>query len=233
MSTLIIPDGKKTGCQLRTTRPGQLCSLFAEKIPVIPVAQWGDLIGEVELRSCVTQVLDQDGVGSCATESTSQAVMIARKLEGQDFVLLNPWSIYATTSGGVDNGSSIDENLAFARDYGICPESVWPRSKGWRAKPHADAMAVAKEYRIGEFYDLGTTAEIGTALLLGFPVVFGWQGHSCVLTQLLTTTVAEYCNSWAPTWGDEGFGQIKLSSVNFGYGAWALRTAIINARTDV
>jgi hypothetical protein len=233
MTQLIIPPGKKTGCLPRASRPGQWCSLFGERIPVIPVAQWGDLIGEVELRSCVSKIKDQDGVGSCATESTSQAVEIVRQVEGQPWVELNPWSIYWNTSGGSDNGSSIDENLVYARDYGICPESIWPREKGWKAKPSAEALTAAKEYRIVEFYDVGTTEEIGTALLLGFPVVFGWQGHSCVLTQLLTVTTAEYANSWAPSWGDNGFGSIKLSAINFQYGAWALRTATINAKVDV
>lgn len=229
-SILIIPDGKKTGCKPRMSKPGQWCPLFGEKVPTIPVGEWENLIGEIELRSCVTNIKDQDGVGSCATESTSQAVEIVRKLEGQEYVELNPWSIYSTTSGGRDQGSSIDENLIYVQAHGICPESVWPRSKGWSAKPSAEALEVAKLYKIEEFYDISTVAEVGTALLLGFPVVFGWSGHSCVLTQLLSTTTAEYANSWAPSWGDAGFGQIKLSAINWSYGAFAVRTATVNAK---
>jgi hypothetical protein len=227
---LIIPEYKKTGCKTRTFRPGTVCSLFGEKIPVIPVSDWSSLIGEVELRSCVTGIKDQDGVGSCAAEGTTQALEIVRKLAGEEYVELNPWSAYATTSGGVDQGSSIDENLMFVRDFGICPESVWPRSKGWRTKPTTTAMDAAVPFKLIEFYDIGTTEEVGTALLLGFPVIYGWQSHCCVLTQLLTTTVAEYANSWSPNWGDEGFGQINLSAINFSYGAFALRTAVINAK---
>jgi hypothetical protein len=167
---------------------------------------------------------------SCATESTSQALEIVRAFEGQDYVELNPWFMYHTTSGGRDNGSNIDTNLEFVRDKGVAPESIWPRSKGWRATPSADAVEAAKLYRIEEFYDIATIEEIGTALLLGFPVVFGWQSHSCVLTQLLDTTTAEYANSWSPQWGDQGFGKIKLSSINFNYGAFAVRTAAWNAK---
>lgn len=227
MTPLVVPDGKKTGCLLRNTRPGDLCSLFGEKINVIPAAEWPELIGSVELRSCVTKIKDQDGVGSCATESTTQAVEIVRRFEGQEFVELNPWSIYWYTSGGRDSGSSIDENLAYVREKGIAPESAWPRSKGWKSRPSAEAMEAALQYRIDEFYDVTSIAEAGTALLLGFPVVFGWSGHSCVLTQLLNTTTAEYANSWAPTWGDNGFGQVRLSSINFGYGMFALRTVTV------
>ncbi len=221
---LIIPDGKKTGCNIRRTRPGELCPLYTKNVPTIPTGEWPALIGKVELRSCVNQILDQDGVGSCATESTSQATMIIRHVAGQPFVLLNPWSIYWYTSDGRDQGSNIDENLAYVRENGICPEAVWPRSKGWNTKPSAEALEAAKEYKIIEFYDCGSIAEIGSALLLGFPVVFGWQSHSCVLTQLLSTTKAEYANSWGD-WGDKGYGYDDIRIVNWGYGAWCLRTA--------
>lgn len=224
MSTLIIPDGKKTGCLPRVSKVGGVCPLLSDRVKTIPVGEWPGLIGEVELRSRVTKIKDQDGVGSCATESTSQGVEIVRAWSGKPYVELNPWFIYQTTSGGSDRGSSIDENLEFVRANGIAPESIWPRSKGWRTRPSEEAKAAALEYRIDEFFDITTTEEIGTALLLGFPVVFGWQGHSCVLTQLLSTTEAEYANSWAPTWGDQGFGRIRLSSINFQYGAFAIRT---------
>ncbi len=226
---LIIPDGKKTGCLPRTSRVGEWCPVMDDVIPTIPKSNWGDLLGKVELTSRVSKIKDQDGVGSCATESTSQAIEIVRSYNGQKWVELNPWFIYHTTSGGRDQGSSIDENLRFVRQYGVAPESVWPRSKGWREAPTEAAKEAALEYRIDEFYDLQTTEQIGSALLLGFPVVFGWNGHSCVLTELLTSSTAKYANSWAPTWGDNGFGTINLSSINFSYGAWCVRTVAINA----
>jgi len=220
---LIVPDGFATGCLPRAAKPGYWAPLFGERVKVIDPDEWPKLIGETELLSFVRKIKNQGSVGSCATESTSQAVEIVRNWEGQEWVELNPWFIYHTTSGGFDQGSSIDTNLRFVRDNGIAPESVWPRSKGWQATPSADAREAAKLYRIEEFYDITTTAEIGTALLLGFPVVFGWSGHSCVMTQLVNQTTAEYANSWG-NWGDQGFGQLRLSSVNFNYGAFAVRT---------
>ncbi len=219
---LIVPPGKKTGCLPRVSQFGEMCEPFASAIEVIPRDKWAGLIGKVDLRPQVKVVLDQDNVGSCATEATAGAAMIVRSVAGQPHVLLNPWSIYRVTSGGSDRGSNIDSNLVFARDTGILPEEYWPRSKGWRATPPSGWEQVATKYRIAEFFDCANSAEIGTALLLGFPVVFGWQGHSCVLTSLLSTTVAAYLNSWG-NWGDQGFGKIKLNSINYGYGAWALR----------
>lgn len=229
---LIIPDGCRTGCLPRSSKFGDVCKLAADGIELIPRDQWKDLIGTVSLRPCVRQILDQDGAGSCATESTTQSEMIGREVAGLPFVLLNPWSIYRVTSGGRDNGSSIDENLVFARDTGILPEAYWPRSKGFRATPPDGWEKVAARYRIDEFFDIGSIDEVGSALLRGFAVVFGWSGHSCIMTRLLSTITAEYANSWGD-WGDQGFGKINLNSINFGYGAFATRSVVIPSDEDV
>ena len=351
---LVVPPGKKTGCEYRITYPGEVCDMYAEKLEVIPRDKWAKFISQgVALRPYVWQVLDQDGVGSCfpantriqmkdgsekvieslnvldivrsaegnaqivthvmarwhngevvqldvetksplrvtpehpilvenryiparevaigdyvscdgrqdnpkrvtgkstshldawvfnlevendnsyiangigvhncATESTTQAVHIIREWGGQNRELLNPWSIYRVTSGGSDRGSNIDRNCEFARDVGILPEAYWPRSNGWRRRPPSGWEEVAKQYRISEFYDITDQDSFGSALLLGFPVVWGWQGHSVVATDLIDDRTFRYCNSWG-NWGDKGFGTLRLSKINWGYGAFAVRT---------
>ena len=227
MSTLIIPDGMKTGCLPRKTKFGECCSLFGEKIQVIPVREWSDLLGDVSLRPCVSKIKNQGNVGSCASEAVSQSVEIIRCAQGQEWVELNPWSVYWSVSGGRDQGSSIDENLVYVRANGVCPESIWPRSKGWKTKPSAAALEAAKLYRIDEFFDITSIEELGTALLKGFCVQFGWNGHSVVMVELLDTQTALYCNSWSESFGDQGFGTIKLSSVNFSYGAFCTRSVFV------
>jgi hypothetical protein len=223
-SQLIVPDGKAKGCLPRKSSFGSVCKLAADEIEIIPRDKWAGLIGTVNLRPHVNQILDQGNIGSCATCSTSQGVMIARNVAGAPFVLLNPLSIYRVTSGGSDRGSSIDENLAFARETGILPESYWPYSKGFRATPPDGWQKVAAEYKLDEFFDIGTVDEFGSALLRAMPVVFGWDGHSVVATRLISATKFEYANSWATDWGDQGFGTLSLDSVNWGYGSFAVRT---------
>ena len=222
---LIIPPGKKTGCLQRKSRVGQWCPMASERIETIPQGEWAELLKGITLSQHVKQVLDQDGVGSCATESTTQSIMMTREMEGQPFELLNPWFIYHTSSGGRDSGSSVDENLVFAREKGVAPESVWPRSKGWRATPTAEAYEAALDYRIEEFYDVQSVLEIGSCLLKGFVVVFGWKGHSVAFTDMLSPTKGRYINSWSASWSGDGFGELNFSSVNFGYGCWCIRTA--------
>ena len=222
-----IPPGKAKGCLPRTTRFAQKCLAFSDSIEVIPRAKWADLIPKQPgLRECVTEIFDQDGVGSCATEATTQAVQIARAFAGRQWVQLNPWYLYHTTSGGRDNGSSIDENLEFARESGIAPMEVWPRENGWKATPSAEAVDAAKDYRLDEYFDIGSIEEFGTALLLGMPVVYGRKGHALCAVRLQDKNTILYANSWDASWGDRGFGEDALSSVNFKYGAFAVRTVV-------
>jgi hypothetical protein len=232
MTQLIVPPGKATGCLPRRDRCGERMPLMAEKIKVIPQGEWNGLIGTIDLSSTVVEGIDQKQVGSCACASTTQALMMVRYLEGQSHELLNHEYIYHYTSGGRDQGSVIGDNIIFARDKGVAPISVWPRTHSWQAAPSAEAVEAAKQYKLIEAYDIGTVDEIGTALLEGLPVVFGWSGHSCVFTELLSATRARYRNSWGDDWEDAGFGTLNLSSVNFSYGCHALRTALIHAKVQ-
>jgi len=226
MSTeLLYPPGFKPGCLQRKSKCGEWCPMAAEHIKLIPSGEWDALAKQISLRPFVKTILDQDGAGSCATESTTGAVKIGRELAGLPFVELNPWFIYHTTSGGRDQGSSIDENLAFVRENGIAPISVWPRSKGWQAKPSAEAVEAAKQFRIVEFYEVASVEEMVSCLLTGFPVVYGANGHSVCKVQHLDATKGLDLNSWAASWGDGGFGVwAKYNQISWSYGAFAVRT---------
>ena len=225
-----IPPGKATGCLPRKSRPGEWCPLAGERIEVIPENQWEELAGEVNLRGFVDDdaVLDQDGVGSCATESGAGTVHVARALAGLKFVLLNPWFVYHTTSHGRDQGSSIDENLDFIRRYGVAPESVWPRSKGWRAKPSDEAVEAALKYRLDEFFDVLTKAEAVSCLLKGYALCYGADGHSVLKIAYLGGGRSLDLNSWGKSWKDGGFGEwASIDEINWGYGAFAVRSCVI------
>ena len=112
----IFPPTRIPGCLPRRTKLGERFPIFSDHIEVLPQDELDRLAGTISLRPFVKTILDQDGVGSCATESTTQAVMIARAVAGQEHVVLNPWFIYHTTSGGRDQGSAIDDNLAFVME---------------------------------------------------------------------------------------------------------------------
>ena len=230
MGRFDTPSWFKSGCLPRESEFGKLkgCPVFRDVINVIPQSEWQGLLEQHDgLRQFVPSggVYDQNGVGSCAAEASNQAVSIARVFAGQPHVLFNPWFTYHTTSGGVDGGSTIDGNLAFLKKYGACPESVWSRSKGWEAKPSDEAYEAALQYRILEFFDLDTIEEAGTALLLGFDVVYGSNGHAKCYVRMLSPKIGEYANSWGD-WGDEGFGTERFDNIWWQYGAFAVRSVV-------
>ena len=221
-----LPRGRKAGCLPRKSKPGEWCPLASEKIEIVPREDW-EKFKDTNVKPFIKQVLNQGSNGSCATESTTQATMICRAEQGLPFVLLNPLFIYNTTSGGRDNGSSIDENLQFAREHGIAPESVWPRSKGFKARPSDEAVKEALKYRIEEFYDIQTIEEFVSCLLKGFPVVWGANGHSVCKVVHLNDKEGVDVNSWGTDWGTDGFGVwAPYRQINWQYGAWAVRSVV-------
>jgi hypothetical protein len=222
----------KPGCLPRKSRPGEVCPMAADHIKLVPRADWDAAAAEIgdSIRKHVQVILNQASVGSCAAESSTGDLMIARSVQGLPFKLLNPYSLYHFSSHGSDSGSSIDENLQLLRDQGVCSEEMWPRSRGWRSRPPAAAMEDAKNYRIEEFYDITTIDEFVSALLSGFAVVFGASGHAIVAVQHMGNRPL-ILNSWDDDWEDGGFGYWvnSYNAVNWAYGAWAARLAKVTS----
>jgi len=189
----------------------------------IPESEWLDRLRDPDLpdgRKRTKEIYDQDGVGSCASESCNGLVDMMRIQAGMPWVLLNPWGMYGRVNGGYDGGSSLQANIAFAKQYGCFPDSVWPRSKGWRATPSDAAYEAASMFTLKEVYEIGNKAEFATAILLGLWVYFGYSGHAIVGAYLIDLLRFGYRNSWG-NWGDNGFGSLSFSSIYWGYGAYA------------
>lgn len=220
-------ETRVAGCLPRASSFGEVCRVFADDFATIPRDQWDAMLNAITLRPYVNHIFNQRSVGSCAAESSTQGLQVIRAVNNQPFVKLNPWSVYHFTSGGRDNGSSIDSNLVQLREYGAVPMDDWKRSDGWRKIPMPNWRELAEPYRICEFWDIENILEFGSALLLGFPVVFGWEGHSVLAVALKDSRTLIYANSWGEDWNNGGFSTLPLASVNFNYGAFAPRTGTL------
>lgn len=234
------PPGKAMGCLPRASKVGQWAPILSDHIQVIDPRDWDGILSSradsgdsLNGRDSVNAIKDQDGIGSCATEACSQAYEVIAERSGYPFEKLNPWSMYRIVSGGVDRGSNIDTCLKHAREVGILPCSYFPRYdetgrvvNRWNARPPAGWEEVATKYRIDEWYDMTSIAEVGTALLLNFVVQIGWSSHSELLVDLLPDSKALVANSWSTEWGDNGFHVEPLSKINWSYGAFAVRTIV-------
>jgi len=219
-------EGRKQGLNLRVSAPGEFFPKAMDKIDVFSDEQIREMLknpNRPKMRKKVPVIFDQDGVGSCAWEACTQAITTCRAIANQPFVLFNPWFGYGYTNDR-DNGSSIDENLRVAMVRGIAPESLHPRSKGWNSNPSDEAVQKALEFKPLEVYDVTNAREFKSALLQRFVVVYGRSGHAITAVELEDFDEICYANSWG-NWGDNGFGHERLSrSVNYGYGAWAIRS---------
>jgi hypothetical protein len=223
-STSFLP-----GCLPRSSKPGERFPMAADHIKLVPKSDWDLAAAEIDddLRVKVPTVLNQGQYGACACAASTGALMLARAIQGWDFVPLNMLFMYHTTSHGSDSGSKIDEDLEFARDNGIASEAIWPFSKGFKATPSPEAVEDALKYRIVEAYDITNVNEFVSALLTGFAVVFGSQGHAVLAVQY-TKDYPLILNSWNG-WGENnsGFGRwCSWNAINWGYGAWAIRLAL-------
>lgn len=244
--TKLIPP-KGSGIQVRgalpkpTNRLGVTCPLLREQsdFDVIPHQEWAAFIDiGANLTSQVWEIKNQGSIGSCAAESACGSLELIREQAGLPRISFNPYATYHFTSGGRDNGSTLADNLTRLRDHGAVRTELWPRSKGWRARPSDEALEDAKQYRIDEYYEIGSWDEFGTAMLRGWGVYFAIPGHAIYGGDVLNDLQARYANSWDYVWGEPspftpdisgGFGIVSRSSVQVNYGMYAVRTPYYTA----
>jgi len=172
----------------------------------------------------VRGVFNQGKVGSCGAESAVGALRTRRNQDGGDCPMLNPYAVYNTTSGGIDRGSTLRDNLAFLQEFGCPSEAVWPRSHGWRKKPSNAAMDDALNYRIAKdgIVRVRNRREFQTMVLAGHPLYHGYTGHAIFGVDLLDLVRFEYQNSWGASWGNNGRGTLAYERIYWPYGCYAI-----------
>lgn len=137
----------------------------AANVPLIDRSKWKD----VDLGVFLPPMKDQDGVGACNAFTTIECTMSARKMAGLKPVNLSPGYLYGNINGGSDNGSLLEDALAWMTENGTC-ETTLVGDLNWklgRQKPAA-AVTNAKQYRILESYLCPNFDALASALQQGF-----------------------------------------------------------------
>ena len=185
------------------------------------------------LEWLVKYVLNQGREGSCVGNGVIAGTQViqAKEFGLDDVTPLSAISLYQLIGRSANSGAMVDDGLETMQKVGAIPlDTPENREKygnivmpptGFRSSRPEGWEKVAKWFRIGEFYVVKTVNSLMTALIYGFPVIVGREGHCiCYLTPLLVNGkwAVLYVNSWGE-WGmsaglhDAGFGVDTISQV--------------------
>ena len=212
---------------------GSICGIFEEhfKELVVPRSDWDSLANELQPNYSRRKAYqyDQDGEGTCTSNATSGAFAYvwAKQFGRENVILPSPPTIYMYCSNGPNQGSTTSCNLKRIRDYGCLPIGI-ERNKdvmrklgldpshvcdavGWnkpRKLPPGAMDDTAKNFRLDEFYEIGSLDGFFGALFHGFSIMYGRAGHAIHGVDPVKRNNTWYCkydNSWG-NWGESGFG---------------------------
>lgn len=241
--------GNFTGCAPRTDEPGDNHELFGNSFAAIPRSEWQEQDDDVGLVGLVSKILNQKNEGSCAGFATVQAFQLAWNMAyGKDnFIEISGTSIYKACGRSPNSGSTISCCLKRLREVGCLPVPSEANLEfmrlnqlntrhvlnavGFHQRWPQDYQQTANYFRAAETYDVRSFDEMATAMLQGFPVVYGRKGHAicaCNLRRVKGQWGIKYANSWG-SWGDNGFGYDTESYVSRelrSYGAIAVRCTV-------
>ncbi len=246
-----IPRGRFSGCLPRQGKIGEYASIFEENVPVIPRSEWQSVLEEHKPKLSPLSVYqyDQNGEGTCTSNAGNQSLCYTyAKQFGRKWVMpTSPIVAYKRCARGPNTGSSVSCIMRQLREVGTLPiDNPENRLKmaaaglnpahtlkavGYYQKMPEGWRETAKHFRIEEYYDIRSVEGMFSALLLGFPIVYGRSGHAIMgadATKKDGQWYIRYHNSWG-NWGDDGYGydsERYLGRSSAAYGAVAVRSVI-------
>jgi hypothetical protein len=181
-------------------------------VPLIPREQWK----EVDLGWALPPVKDQDGIGACNAFATITAVEAARKQAGLRYVRLSPGYLYGKINGGRDQGSLLEDALAWMTDHGTVSAATIGELD-WRRGRAFNGDAEGQSYRIVEAYECPSFDAMASAIQQGFYIDEGlmWRDN-----------FTPDRDGWLPGSGRGGAGGHALCGYGLARrnGVWGIRT---------
>lgn len=250
-----LDDAKTLGVGMGAMPPalfGDKQPTFEDAIQTIPRSQWQAEIeridaGQIHTEHLITRIYNQGQEGSCVSNATAQAheIIQARQYGKDRVVHLSAISLYKRCGRSPGSGSMVNDNLDEMVSTGILPlnndankakfKHVFPATGFYTSYPDG-WKETAKLFRGAEWFDIRSLDGFITALILGYPVVYGRAGHSiCAVRPKMESgrLTVMYANSWG-SWGQgagdftSGFGHDSESMIRSGAGwAFALRSVTV------
>lgn len=216
----------------------------------VEIEEFDGYVFDLEVEGDHSFVAEGVGVHNCTSNAGTQGweVLHNEAFGKEAWIELSPISLYKRVGRSPSSGSTVSDNVREMRDIGALPTNAektkletmglnpahtmpetgfsTPFPQGWKE--------TAKYFRIQEYFDVESIEGFFSALLSGFAVHYGRAGHSilgvsAVFNQSKNGFYICYANSWAPSWGENGFGYDSegyvRDSINR-YGAFAYRTTV-------
>lgn len=189
----------------------------------------------------VVNIFNQGKEGSCVANAYAQAHQVVQaKQFGKDKVIrLSAMSLYKRIGRSASSGANIGDGYEEVDERGILPlDNAENKAKFKHTHPATGFSKplpqgweeTAKLFAGHEGHHVKSVAGLKSAIVSGFPVVVGRDGHSIMYSRLMQKggeDVFKYPNSWGD-WGDEGYGYDTESKYRkSATSCWALRSVTV------
>ena len=191
---------------------------------------------------------DQGNLGSCTANAIAGALeadQIVQKLPTYTPSRLYIYYYERAAEGTIstDSGAEIRDGIKVVNDQGACKETTWPYDiTQFATRPSSTADTEASQHKAVKYMAVAQTLKaIQTAIVLGYPVVIGFNvfnqfesdvaaatgvitmpsstdqsigGHAVTLVGYDNHYKAfKFRNSWGASWGSNGYGFIPYQYV--------------------
>lgn len=222
------PPGRARGLRLgmRQTPFGAIPN--APPFPVaslIPRAEWQPRIEEMEAtKTRLTDLTtaaglkckDQQQTNYCWINAPTYCHEVLRVSQNQAPIVFSPASCGARIKGFRNVGGFGEEAISYIAENGQVPVDKWPANAIDRQYDTPDNQALARKYRVTEWWELepGNLDQLISCLLLRWPVAvgLGWWSHEVSFIDPVWVGGAvgvRFRNSWGMSWGSEGYSVLQ------------------------
>jgi C1A family cysteine protease len=227
--------------------PPKVLAKLPKKIDLRP--QCPPVLDQGELGSCTANAI----ANAHRFDQMKQGIK-TNFLPSRLFIYYNERAMEGTINS--DAGAQIRDGIKTLAQQGACPEAIWPYDiASFAKKPPANAYTEAEKHQAIAYQRVvQSLSQIKGCLAAGYPFVFGFSVYESFESQTVTKTgkmpmpapkekslgghavlavgyddakqTVTVMNSWATSWGDNGFFYMPYAYINDGNMAadfWTVR----------